>query len=275
MAVKLGIIGCGNIGRFVMRSLATRDDMREFSLQVIADLPAAEESLRELASTYGFQYTTDPMTMIDKGLDVVLEAAKPDAVRKYAPPILRAGISMLTMSVGAFADAAFLAEAQRAAEEGNSRLLLPTGGIAGLDNLKAAQMVGIDEATLVMTKGPRSLVGAPYFDEHPVDLFAIKEPTVVFDGTAAQAIKGFPSNVNVAVALSLVTLGPDKTKLKVVCDPTAKRIKVLIETRGATGELKIEVTNFPSPDNPRTSYQACVSALATLRRFSDRIQLGT
>ncbi len=273
--IKLGLIGCGNIGRFVLKNLAIRADMREFSLQVIADVPAMEESLRELSSTYGCRYTTDPMILVDSDLDVVLEAAKPEAVRKYAPAILRAGISMLTMSVGAFADTAFLAEAERAAEEGNSRLLLPTGGIAGIDNLKAAKMVGIEEATLVMTKNPQGLAGAPYFEEHPIDLFAIKEPTVVFEGTAADAIKGFPSNVNVAVALSLATLGPDKTKLKVVCDPTADRIKVQINTRSATGELRIEITNLPSPDNPRTSYQACVSALATLRRFSDRVQLGT
>ena len=126
-----------------------------------------------------------------------------------------------------------------------------------------------------MVKSPKSLAGAPYFDENPIDLFSITEPTVVFEGTAAEAIKWFPQNVNVAVALSLASLGPDRTKLRVVCDPNADKIRVEIYARGATGELRIEVTNFPSPDNPRTSYQACVSGLQTLKRLTDRVQIGT
>ncbi len=272
--VKLGILGCGNIGRFVMRNL-TREEFKAFELKMIADLPMNEPALKELSETYGCSYTTDPISLASSGLDVVLEAAKPVAVRDYAPAILRAGISMVTMSVGAYADSSVLAEARRAAEEGGSRLLLPTGGIAGIDNLKAASLAGIQEARLVMTKAPKSLAGAPYFDEHPIDLFAIKEPTVIFEGTAAEAIKGFPSNVNVAVAFSLATLGPEMTKLQVVCDPGADQIKVELYARGNTGELKVEVVNYPSPDNPRTSYQACMSALATLLRFVDPVQMGT
>ncbi len=88
-------------------------------------------------------------------------------------------------------------------------------------------------------------------------------------------VEGFPSNVNVTVALSLATLGPRKTSVRVVCDPAATRIRSVIHARGVTGELKVELTNLPSPDNPRTTYQACCSALATLKRFTDPVQLGT
>lgn len=273
--IKLGIIGCGNIGRFVLKNLKEREDYRDFSLQVIADVPAQEVALKELAKEYGCAYTTDPMTMVDRGLDVVVEVAHPMAVKNYAPAILRKGISMMTMSVGAYADPAVMAEVKRAAEEGNSRVLLPTGGLAALDNLKAAQLAGIEEATLTMIKQPKALVGAPYFDTHPIDLMAIKEPTVVFEGTAADAIKGFPQNTNMAVALSLVTLGPDKTKIKVVCDPVTTKISTFVNVKSAAGELKMEIVNKPSPDNPKTSYQTCCSALMTLRRFVDHLQIGT
>ncbi len=78
-----------------------------------------------------------------------------------------------------------------------------------------------------------------------------------------------------AVALSLATLGPDNTRILMMCDPAATRIKVDIYVRGATGELKIGIVNLPSPDNPKTSYQACCSALATLRKLVDPVQLGT
>lgn len=273
--VKLGILGCGNIGRFVMESLSTRDDFKEFSLEVIADLPAVEGDLKALAEKYGCAYTTDPMTFIGRGLEVVMESAHPAAVKRYAPALLRSGINMLTMSVGAYADPEVFAEAKRAAEEGNCKLLLPTGGIAAIDYLKAARLSGMQEATLTMVKEPKALAGAPYFQEHPMDLFAIKEPTVVFEGTAAEAIKGFPQNTNVAVALSLATLGPEKTRIKVVCDPNATRIAVEIYGRAASGEIKLEVVNLPSPSNPKTSYQTCVSALMTLRRFVDHVQMGT
>ncbi len=271
---KLGIIGCGNVGSFVMKNLR-KDEFSQFSLQIVADVAANVDRLKDIAWSYNCAYTTDPMSFVDRDLDVVLEAANPSAAHKYVPPILRSGISMVAMSVGAFADSDFMGEARRAAEEGGSKLLLPTGGIAGLDNLKAARLAGIEEATLTMIKGPKSLAGAPHFSEHPIDLYAIKEPTVIFEGSAAEGIRGFPQNVNVAVALSLVTLGPDRTKLRVVCDPAATKIKVEIYARGATGELKLEMVNLPSPDNPRTSYQACCSALATLKRFTDPVQIGT
>jgi aspartate dehydrogenase len=272
--MRLGIIGCGNIGQFIMKNLA-REDFQEFSLAVISDRPENEERARALASEYGCEYTTDPASLAGRGLDVVLEAATPAAVRQYVPDLLRAGVNVLAMSVGAFADGELMEEARRAAEAGGSKLLLPTGGIAGLDNLKAARLAGLEEATLTMIKSPKSLAGAPYFEENPIDLLSIKEPTVVYEGTAAEAIKWFPQNVNVAVALSLASLGPERTKLRVVCDPSASKIRVDIYARGATGELKIEITNLPSPDNPRTSYQACISGLQTLKRLTDRVQIGT
>lgn len=272
--VNLGILGAGSIARFVARNLS-REEFKEFNLKVIASRASSERAARELAAAHGCRYTTDAATLTDYGLDLVLEAATPAAVKQHAPTLLRAGVSFVAMSVGAFADLAFMAEAERAAKEGGSRLYLPTGGIAGLDNLKAARLAGIEEAVLTMVKSPKSLAGAPFFDQNPMDLAALREPTVVFDGTAAEAIKGFPQNVNVAVALSLATLGPDRTRLRVICDPSGSSIRTEIKAQGATGELRIEIANLPSPDNPRTSYQACVSALATLKRFTDHVQIGT
>ncbi len=272
--LKFGIIGCGNIGQFVMRNLG-REDYRGLSLQVVADVPMAEEKLRQTAALYNCRYTTRPEELAAMGLDAALECATPSAARQYAPSILRAGTSMVVMSVGACAQPGFLDECRAAAEAGNSRLFLPTGGIAGLDYLKAARLAGIHEATLVMLKSPKSLAGAPYFQLHPMDLFAIAEPTVVFEGTAADAIAGFPQNTNVAVSFSLATLGPENTRVQVVCDPHVEEIRFQLRVRSATGQFSADLVNLQSPDNPRTSYQSCCSALATLKRLMDRVQLGT
>jgi aspartate dehydrogenase len=272
--LKLGIIGCGNIGQFVMRNLG-REEFRQFSLRVVADIPAAEARLRETAAAYGCDFTTEPLDLVNRGLDVVMECAAPAAARKYAPVMLRAGLSMVVMSVGAFADPDLMREVQAAAEEGNSRVYLPTGGIAGLDHLKAAGLSGFQQATLVMLKSPKSLAGAPFFQDHPLDLFAITKPTLIFEGSAAEAIRGFPQNTNAAVSFSLATLGPDKTRIEVICDPTVAEIRFQIRAKAGAGEIKVDLVNLQSPDNPRTSYQSCCSALATLRRLTDRVQLGT
>ena len=272
--MRLGILGCGNIGRYVMRNLG-REELKGFALARIADVVEKGETLRALSAQYGCPYTTDPGSLTGAGLDVVLEAANPAAATQYLPPLLRAGVHVLAMSVGAFADPVFLRTARQAARDGRSRLLLPTGAIAGLDYLKAAQLVGLREVEMLVTKAPRALVGAPYFTQHPRDLAALREPAVVFEGSAAEAIQGFPANVNVAVALSLASLGPEAVRVKVVCDPAATETRYEIRARGATGSLRIELCNLVSPENPRTSFQACVSALATLQRFSDPVQIGS
>ena len=127
--LKLGIIGCGNIGQFIMRNLS-RQEFRQFSLRVVADIPAAEAKLREMAATYGCDYTTEPLDLANRGLDVVMECAAPAAAKKYAPTMLRAGLNMVIMSVGAFADSPSTATARA----------------GGLRNLKAATSVA-GEAT--------------------------------------------------------------------------------------------------------------------------------
>jgi len=231
--------------------------------------------LKAISLERGCDYTTDPSTLAGRGLDLVFEAATPEAVRNYVPSILASGTDVLAMSVGAFASDDFLSQAAQAAERGGCKLVLPTGAIAGLDYLKAAQLVGLKEARITITKAPKSLIGAPYFERHPTDLLALAMPTVVFRGSAADAILGFPANVNVAVALSLVSVGPQKTEVEILCDPAATQTKLEIFARGDTGELKIELTNYVSPENPKTSYQACASALATLKRFSDSLQVGS
>lgn len=231
--------------------------------------------LKELSASQGCEYTTDPALLYEKDLGVLLEAANPEAVRTHVPRLLEAGISVLSMSVGAFADSALLAAAESAAKQGRSRLLLPTGAIAGLDYLRAAQLVGLDGVQITIIKTPKGLAGAPYFRDHPVDLFALQGPCVVFEGSAADAIRGFPVNVNVAVALSVATIGPEKTRVRVACDPSASQTKFEIHTRGTTGELSNQLLNIVSPENPRTSYQACCSALASLCRFSHPVQVGS
>jgi aspartate dehydrogenase len=151
---------------------------------------------------------------------------------------------------------------------------LPSGAIGGLDVLRAARVDRLDEVTLVTSKPPRALAGAPFFESHPIDLGAITTREVIYEGPAAEAVRLFPANVNVAAALSLAGIGPEQTRMQVVADPALDRNVHEVVARGSFGELTLRLANVPSPSNPKTSFLACLSGLATLRRLADPIQIG-
>ena len=102
----------------------------------------------------------------------------------------------------------------------------------------------------------------------------IHERTVVFEGTALDAVKKFPANINVAASLSLAGKGFDETKVEIVADPVATRISHKILAHGAFGRLRVELENMPNPNNPGSSYMASLSAIATLTRIINPIQIG-
>lgn len=136
-------------------------------------------------------------------------------------------------------------------------------------------MGGLTSVEIVSTKHPRGLEGAPYLVENNIDLSGLTEPEVVFQGSAREAARGFPKNVNVAVALSLAGIGVDRTVVTIVADPSATRTLHEVRARGEFGELHTTVRNLVHPENPKTSYLAALSAIRTLRKLTEPIQVGT
>jgi aspartate dehydrogenase len=123
-------------------------------------------------------------------------------------------------------------------------------------------------------KPPRALVGAPYLDAHGIPLDALREATVVFDGSAREACRGFPANVNVAAAVSLAGIGPDRTRVRIVADPAIARNTHDIEVIGDFGRLTVHIENAPSA-NPRTGVLAAQSIIAVLKKLASPIRVGT
>jgi len=145
------------------------------------------------------------------------------------------------------------------------RLHTPSGAVAGLDGLRAAAVLGgLKRVTLTTRKPPRGLAGAPYFKQRKLDPFTLTEAVTVFSGTARRAIQLFPQNVNIAAAVSLAGLGPDRTRVQVVADPQAKRNTHTLTAEGDFGRLTVVIENRPSPENPKTSLLAGLSALALI-----------
>src|SRR5205814_1038889 len=113
--------------------------------------------------------TTNPLSLASFKPDIVIEAASQAAVREFAIPLLERGIDLLLMSVGALADPSFESALTETARRVGRRVYLPSGAVGGLDVLKSARVEGLESVTIVTSKAPRALAGAPFFEERKFD----------------------------------------------------------------------------------------------------------
>ncbi len=210
-----------------------------------------------------------------EGIHVVIEAASQEAVRQYATRVLAENKDLMIMSAGALVSEDLLKEIRELAESKRRKVYLPSGAIVGLDNIKSAAIGRIEEVVLTTRKPPPSFAGAPLVESKKIDLSSLKEPLLLFEGSAREAVKIFPQNVNVSATLSLAGIGPDRTKVRIITDPAIKEITHEIHVKGEFGEIHTKTTNMPFPTNPRTSYIAALSAIATLKKIGESVIVGT
>ncbi len=267
--MKIGVIGCGTIGAQICEAIDAGTVRAELVGVCEPDQSKIEGLRRRLRKMAPVLSQAEVIRAADLVVEAVSRALAPGIIKET----LRAGKDILVMSVGGLIE--WAAEAVHLAEQSGARIYVPTGAIAGLDAIKGAMVGGISRVTLTTRKPPRSLAGAPYFSEHPIDLGGLKEATVVFSGSADKAIPAFPANINVAAALSLAGIGAEKTEVRVVADPASDKNTHEIEAEGAFGRLFVRVENVPSPQNPKTSYMAALSAIALLRRLTASLVVGT
>jgi aspartate dehydrogenase len=154
-------------------------------------------------------------------------------------------------------------------------LYVPSGGIDGMDALKAACVAGVDSVEIAVTKPPAAWKNIDYVERLGVDLDRLKGPTVLFEGPARKGVPHFPANVNIAALLSMAGIGFDRTHLKVVADPALKLNTHYITIRGKSGTISLKFESVPFPDNPKTAMLAAYSALAAFRQFNSRVRYGT
>lgn len=266
----VGIIGCGFIGNTLANAI---EGISEINKLFLYD--------RNLSSSEGLalglqkaQPASNMEELINE-VELVIEAASQGAVKQYAMDVLEHGRDLMIMSIGALVDDKFWNKLQRTAKKNNCRIYLPTGAICGVDGLKSASMAGIDEVTIETIKPPKGLEEVRYITKQGIDLNKLKKPLTVFFGPAREAVKQFPKNVNIAACVSLAGIGFDKTKIKVIADPAATRNQHKLICRGRFGEFKCEIHNMPSITNPKTSYLAALSAIATLKKIVGGVWIGT
>jgi len=254
--MNLGIIGCGAIGTDVAKAA---DMMKEIKNIYIYDTDKkASNTLCKAIKKAKIMNVDDFL----KDVDVVFEGASQQAIKEYGEQILRAGKDLILMSVGSLFNDRFRQNLEKLARKNRCKIYVPSGAVCGIDGILSASMGELNEVTLVTTKPPVSLCKS------------LDERTVLFEGTARDAVKKFPANINVAASLSLAGKGFDETKVEIVADPVVTRISHKILAHGNFGRLRVELENMPNPNNPGSSYMASLSAIATLRRIISPIQIG-
>jgi aspartate dehydrogenase len=207
--------------------------------------------------------------------DLVVEAASHEAVREYCVPLLESGVDVIVLSGGALHEDDLRLRLEGAAQASGALLYVPSGGIAGLDALKAACIAGVHEASITVMKPPAAWKNISYVEQLGFDLDRLTEAKTLYDGPARAGVPLFPANVNIAAVLSLAGVGFDRTRLKVVADPTLTHNTHLIEIRGETGNISVKLENVPAPQNPKTAWLACYSALAAVKQAKSSVRYGT
>jgi len=268
--LKIGIVGCGAIGSKIAQAIV--NDFKDTAV-----LAAVYDCELEKAFSLGSKLKNKSLSCLSledliKKSRLVIEAASANASYEIAKKALEAKRDALVMSVGGVVGKDDLLALTA---ENNCNMYIPTGAVAGIDAIKAAKIGKIKRVQLTTRKPPAGLKGAPYILKNSINLDAMKEPTVVFEGTARSAIIAFPKNVNVAATLSMAGIGLDGTKVKIIASSNYTRNSHEIEIEAESGIVRTYVENVPSPDNPKTSYLAVLSAIATLKQILNPVKLGT
>lgn len=135
--------------------------------------------------------------LLDLKPDILVETASPAALREFAIPALQNGTSIVTLSIGALADDSFYREVCDTALRNGTRIYIASGATGGFDVLRTAALMGNATARFFNEKGPDALKGTPVYEDALQE-----EQKVVFTGNAVEAIRLFPTKVNVTVAAS-------------------------------------------------------------------------
>ncbi|MDH5410476.1 MAG: aspartate dehydrogenase [Alphaproteobacteria bacterium] len=267
-SLSVAIGGFGAIGMAVARKLD----------EGIEGLHLAAISARDReAAAFRMQNFRNPVPVMAAGelaehADIVVECAPAAIFTEIAEPALKAGRIFIPLSIGQLLEHP---EYEDLARRHGARIIAPTGALLGLDAVRAAAEGTIESVTMVTRKPPGGLAGAPYLEQHGISVEGLTKPLKVFDGTAREAARGFPANVNVAAALSLAGTGPDRTMVEIWADPTVTRNTHVIKVEADSTRFEMKIEGVPSPENPRTGLLTPLSVIATLRALTAPMRVGT
>ncbi len=267
--LRVGVIGLGAIGSRLVEVIA-----KEFSGEARVDFlcDRKEERVREAKRKWAPRAKSLAWEELVDRTDLVIEAASQEVALPVAERALRKNKQVLVLSVGGLLTWNGLS---RVIQKTKGKLWIPSGALAGVDALLAANEGTIRRIMLTTRKPLAGLADAPFLRDKKIQLNRIKTPTLIFEGNALQAVRAFPKNINVAATLALAGVGPQRTRVRIFTSPEYRRNQHEVEIEGDFGRIRTEVENLPSRENPRTSALAILSARATLKKILSRVSIGT
>lgn len=258
--MNIGIVGGGAIAKFLLEEI-NRASMEKLHINSL--LIRDEAKYAHLEEAYNVNLYTKLDDFLKSNIDIVVEAADIEAVQDLVPKILPEK-DVIIISIGAMVEETFYEKVHTIAEQYDRSIYLPSGAIGGLDLLQNAQALGgVSNVSLITRKPAHTLI-----DED------VDEEVVVFTGSAREAIKQFPKNINVSIVLSLAGIGMDETTVNIIADPHTDKNSHHINMSGSFGSTSLTVTNQPLAMNPKTSYLAALSVLGTLKEITSTIKIG-
>jgi aspartate dehydrogenase len=264
---SIGIVGCGAIGRALLEAV----ESGKLSVRVAGVTSRTETNARGFLSTFAHPPPYRSLADLIAAADLIIEAAGGAAVPGLAREVFAAGKDLLVISAGALLDHPEIIEQSR---QTGCRLYVPSGAIAGLDGIKSACVGEIAHVTHTTRKPPLGLEGAPYLVERGISLAGLQEEKEVFSGSAREACRGFPANVNVTAAVSLAGIGPDQTRVRILAVPGLPRNCHDIDVEGEFGRLHVHIENVPS-ENPKTGKLTALSIIRSIQDVLDPVRIGT
>jgi aspartate dehydrogenase len=266
--INVAIVGLGAIGQTLVRALAG-GTVPGVALAGVAVRDEAKG--RATLRSFGIDVPICELRRLPEIADYVVECAPAAVFDQVVRPLLDAGKRVIVLSVGAILSHPDLIDLARAR---GGQIIVPTGALLGLDAVCAAAEGKIESVTMVTRKPIAGLLGAPYLIENDVDISKLTEPKLIFRGSAREAAKGFPANLNVAVALSLAGIGPDKTTLEIWADPTVTRNIHRIVVKSDSSAIDMTIENIPS-ENPKTGRITALSVISLLRKLTAPVRVGS
>jgi aspartate dehydrogenase len=265
--IRVAIGGLGAIGRMLARKLGAGIPGLTLACAAAGDRAKAQAFL----DAEGIACPIVPLSEFPAHADIAVECAPAAIIEDICRPMLEAGKSVIVLSCGALLPRPELLDLAKAR---GGRIIVPTGALLGLDAVVAAAEGEIASVRMTTRKPPGGLKGAPYLEQHGISVDGLTEAKRVFSGSAREAAAGFPANVNVAAALSLAGIGPDRTRIDIWADPAVTRNCHDIEVEADSARLRMSIENVPS-DNPKTGRIVALSVLAALRKLGAPLSVGT
>ena len=266
--MKVGIVGFGSIGYDVGKRID--QGIEDFNLIGISSR-TKKNVLKKISS---FKNKPEVFSLEDlcKKSDIIIDCAPKDAFKEILKNCLKNKKKIITISGSGILQNF---KTVLSANQFNTQVILASGAILGLDGLRAASEGKIFSVKMITKKPPNALKFSKYVIENKISLAKLSKSKMIFKGSATEGAKAFPANVNVAAAVGLAGIGPDKTNLEIWADPKLSRNTHKVVVKSDSADFEIKIKNVQSIENPGTGKITALSVIACLRGMKSPLKSGT